>query len=292
MELLYKQIPPSEGGSAIAGCGTIHRAEIKATLTRLSDELEFPFDLNNYIIGSTGKREYSGDIDLVLDTKFWNHGSVALMQNLIELFGSNNVAKNGAMVHLKYPIVGYDATKDKRKPRTGFVQVDFNLGDAEWERFYHYSPGPQSVYKGAHRNLAISAICSAIVLYKSDETDTFGRPVRQKRWKFGSNGFMKVLRTSSRDRTTGIWKRKQEDTVLEGPFTDPAKILEILFPLSNSTTMLDSLETIIEAVKENYGMTDQERIWRQMAENFANWSEGKNFEYPSEINRYFSLNDK
>lgn len=292
MELLYKQIPPSEGGSAIVGCGTIHRSEIKDTLTRLSDQLEFPFDLNDYVIGSTGKREYSGDIDLVLDDKWWGHGPVALIQNLIEQFGSDNVAKNGAMVHLKYPIVGYDETKDRRKPRTGFVQVDFNLGDPDWERFYHYSPGDKSAYKGAHRNLAISAVCSAIVISKSAETDTYNRPVRQVRWKFGSNGFIKVLRESKKERHSNIWKKKQDDTVLDGPHTDPMKILGVLFPETDSLTVLESLEGIMGAVKDNYGMVDQERIWRQMAKNFSDWSDGKYFIYPSEINEYFLTKDK
>jgi hypothetical protein len=292
MELKYKETPKSEGGSALPGCGTIHISEIKPTLTRLSDDLEFPFDLNDYVLGSTGKKEYSGDIDVVLDDKWWKDGPQALRENLIELFGVSNVAKNGSMIHLKYPIINYDSSHNQRLPRTGAVQIDFNFGNADWERFYHYSPGAESEYKGAHRNLGIAAITSSTNTIDSSERDTYNRPIEQVRWKWSPNGFIKVKRLSKVDWRSGVWMKKQEDTVIEGPYFDPEVIAKIIFPEDGTTADLSSLETLMAAVKRNYGFTDQERIWKRMSENFGDWKEGKNFIYPPEINQYFLPNDK
>lgn len=300
MKLKYITPPVNNGGTAVSGCGTIHWSEIRNTLVKLSDDLELPFDLNDYIIGSTGKKEYSGDIDLVIDNKWWSNGPGTFRENLNKLYGIENTARNGDMIHLKYPIVGYNSEYNMLQPRTGFVQIDFNFGDSDWERFYHYSPGNNSEYKGAHRNLLIAAICSSVnvkagFLYET-QLNTLSicdndRPESIIRWKFGQHGFSQIFRYSVKDKH-GHWKKKQEDIILAGPYTNPQTIRGILFPYDTRKDDLDSLETIMEAVKRNYGMTDCERVWRRAAENFLTWKDGENFIYPDEISKYFQRNDK
>lgn len=291
MNLDYIVQPTDLGGTAVPGCGTIHQSEIKATLTKLSDDLEFPFDFNDYIIGSTGKREYSGDIDVVLDSKWWDHGVTAFRDNLEQVFGKESVARNGDMLHLRYPIIGYEPLHNKCLPRTGFVQIDFNLADYEWDKFYHYSHA-ESAYKGGHRNLMISAICSKTHMDILDHTpDSFNRPISTIRWKWGSNGLIRVQRTSAKDRD-GNWMRKQKDEVLTLPYKDPADIADILFPDDGAVDDMLSMETLMAAVKRNFGMVDQERVWKGSARNFSDWNQGKMFHYPLEISRYFLPNDK
>jgi hypothetical protein len=292
MKLNYISTPTDLGGAAVPGCGTIHISEIEATLTKLSNDLEFPFDLNDYVTGSTGKSEYSGDIDVVLDDRWWGYGPFALKENLVELYGLENTARNGSMIHLKYPIVGYNAELNECKPRTGFVQVDFSFGDYRWEKFYHHSPGDGSEYKGAHRNLMLAAICSAVNTIESRERDTQNRPISQIRYKFGDNGLIKVRRTSQKDPRSGQWMKKQHDEVLDGPFTEPTEVVRRLLPANGEPADLFSLETLILAIKRNYGMTDCERIWKRAASNFYNWSQGKLFKYPPEISAYIPPNDK
>lgn len=292
MELKYKILPGGEAGTAVQGCGTIHISEIKPTLTKLSDELEFPFDLSDFTLGSTGKKEYSGDIDIVLDNKWWTDGPVVLKENLDKLFGKNNVKINGSMVHLKYSIVGYDSAKEKRQPRTGYVQIDFNFGDADWERFYHFSPGDSSAYKGAHRNLALAAITFAVNKEESVEKDSYDRPAWEIRYKWSPKGFSKVKRLSLIDPRSGCWMKKRQDEILEGPYFDPSVISKIIFPKDGTEKDLYSLESIIDAVKRNYNNAEQEAIWKRMASNFSDWKDGKYFEYPSEIEPYFYVNDK
>lgn len=294
MKLNHKSEPSDNGGSAVLGCGTIHKSEIRATLDHLSSNFPcdvFGVNLNDYVLGSTGKREYSGDIDLVLDSS-WCRMSPGDFHAFLRLhFPIDAVARNGAMVHLRYPIIGYDATKDELKPRTGYVQIDFNFGDAAWERVYHYSPGDISAYKGGHRNLAIAAITTVVDVKKSDEVDTFNRPVVITRWKWSPHGFVRIIRVSKRDKHSNMWMKKQDDTIVKGPIFDANEIAKILFE-DGTAKDLDSLETLIEAVKRNFGMVDQERIWQRIASNFRDWKGADNFVYPPEIDRYFQSDDK
>lgn len=292
MDLKYKMVPPSEGGGALPNCGTIHIDEINPTLDNLANDLELPFDLQSFLVGSTGKKTYSGDIDVVMDDRWWGHTLEDLRSNLIELYGEENVKRHADILHLRYPIAHYDSSKIGRLPRTGYVQIDFYFGNIEWERFYHYSPGNNSGYKGSHRNLSMSAVCAEVNTSKSTEVDTYNRPVYTVRWKWGPKGFFKVTRLSVRDKITGVWKKKQVDEVLEGPYIDPAFVSKILFPLDGSSTDLESLETIMLAVKRNYGLVDQERIWRKIAENVQGSSDWNYFEYPPEISAYLDIKDK
>jgi len=300
MKLNYIVEPNDLAGTALPGCGTIHKSEIKDTLTKLSNDLAMSFDFNDYVVGSTGKREYSGDIDLVVDPALWSGTVGEFRQNLDMTFGKHNVARHGAMLHISYPIVGYNDSYNNAKPRTGLVQIDFNFGDAEWDKFYHFSAGENSAYKGAHRNLMISAICSSVNtslgpnpypndIIKCDRA--LNQPTSLIRWKFGSDGFIRVNRVSQKDQS-GNWMKKQKDIVLEGPIKDPQTIRNILFPHDTTAKDLDCLETLIDAVKRNYGMTDQEKIWSRAAYNFYDWPQGRLFSYPPEIASYIPKNDK
>ena len=285
MKLKYKETPPQCGGSAVPGCGTIHVSEIKPTLKKLTNLLEFDTNLNDLVTGSTGKREYSGDIDLVInDQKYASLGAKAFHCILADKFGREFVARNGDMVHLKFPISKFNAELNEVLPRTGFVQIDFNLGDIGWEKFYHYSDGEESEYKGAHRNLSIAAICAVIDVETSQIVDFYDRPINQIRWKWGPKGLIRVNRHSIQ--MDGEWHRKQIDTVVKGPVMDPDAISKILFPVDGLESDLRSLETVMAAVKRNYGLVDQERIWQRMAGNFMDWSMGKYFIYPPEIIKY------
>ena len=290
MKLNQIRKPLHDGGGAVPGCGVIHRNEVLPTLKKLAQDLHLP-DLTNRVLGSTGKKEYSGDIDIVLDDKSPEE-IMELFKDLQTIYGSANVAKNGSMVHLRHPIENFDPSKDEHLPRNGYVQIDFNFGDVDWEKTYHHSPGESSAYKGAHRNLAISAIAANTDVVASDERDSHDRPITEIRWKWGQKGFSKVERKSLKDKRTGNWMRKQEDVILDGPYKDATIISKILFPQDGSPDDLDSLESIIEAVKRNFEPAVQQHIFARMAKNFKGWKDYSNYTYPAEIAQYFPPNDK
>lgn len=291
MKLKYIVQPTNSGGAAVPGCGTIHLSEIDCTLSKLSKDLGLNFNLNAYKIASTGKREYSGDIDVVIDTKLF-YGTeelirTTLRKELIELYGNDCVAKNGSMLHVRIQIQKYNELYQDLQPRNGYVQVDFNFGNADWERFFHYSAGEESEYKGAHRNITLSAISSLTDVKVSNLVDFYDRPISSIRWRFGPKGFIKMDRHSVMNHLTHDWNNKQEDAIIAGPFYDPKYISKILFPIDGAESDLNSLETIMTAVKRNFGMVDQERIWKRIAYGIKDWKYGKDFIYPEEIHKYF-----
>ena len=289
MKLKYSKLMPSEAGAAIPGCGTIHISEINPTLVKLSDDLEFPFNLNDFVVGSTGKSEYSGDIDVVID-KAWYDGSIEdFHRELKGLYNIADIARHGSMLHLKYPIENFDKKYAERLPRTGFVQVDFMFGDFEWEKFFHYSHGSESGYKGFHRNMAISAITQATSIVFNGNIDDYGRPISLEKWKWGSNGLFRVIR-SSRPRPNGApgWLKTQTDDIIGGPYKDKEFIASTIFPKDGTPDDLNSLETILVAIKRNYKPAIQDIIYKGIADSFQENNDASYFSYPPEIEVYFT----
>jgi hypothetical protein len=137
----------------------------------------------------------------------------------------------------------------------------------------------------------LTSICGAVNIETSDITDIFERP-NTLRWKWNPKGFVRVNRKSISDSNTGECLRKQFDQIIEGPYFEAGKIASVLFPIDGKSSDLNSFESIFEAIKRNYGMVDQERIWIRMAKNLTEWKYGKEFSYPFEITQYFLLDDK
>jgi hypothetical protein len=290
MKLKYNTTPPSEGGAAVAGCGTIHKSEVIATLNKLSAVLELPFDLNDYTVGSTGKSEYSGDIDVVID-KLWYDGNVEDLHTELRLvIDPDDIVRRGPMLHIKYPIEDFNDQYCARLPRTGYVQVDFMFGDVEWERFFHYSHGPESGYKGFHRNIAISAITAANAIVLTDEIDEYGRPASVERWKWSPKGLLRIVRDSKQ--RGNRWLKGQTDTVIAGPHMDKDFIAQTIFPIDGTPDDLNSLETIIAAIHRNYPKAMQDTMFKLMADYFNDKADAIYFTYPPDIEQYFRPDDK
>jgi hypothetical protein len=140
----------------------IELKDIKPTLQHLEKITKLP--LVNNTLGSVGKKESSGDIDVAVDPLFMTKDQ--LVQNLKKYVESINggdpsqwVKKSGISVHFKMPI--------RNDPSLGFVQVDFMFhggGPAEeqWLKFGMFSAGDSSEYTGADRNLLMSSVAKAL----------------------------------------------------------------------------------------------------------------------------------
>lgn len=107
-------------------------------------------NLIDNMLGSTGRKETSGDLDLAIDA-----GKISkevLIQQLLDRgINKDDIKKSGDSVHLKTPILG-----DKSN---GYVQTDFMFGDPEWQKFA-LNVG-DSEFKGVHRALLLASIASA-----------------------------------------------------------------------------------------------------------------------------------
>ena len=107
-------------------------------------------NLVDNMLGSTGRKETSGDLDLGIDeTKITK--DVLIQQLLKRGIKAEDIKKSGDSVHLKTPILG-DAGN-------GFVQTDFMFGDPEFQKFA-LNTG-ESDYKGVHRAILLASIAKA-----------------------------------------------------------------------------------------------------------------------------------
>lgn len=107
-------------------------------------------NLQDNMLGSTGRKDTSGDLDLGIDdTKITK--DLLIQQLLKRGIKAEDIRKSGDSVHLKTPILG-----DKSN---GYVQTDFMFGDPEFQKFA-LNTG-ESDYKGVHRAILLASIASA-----------------------------------------------------------------------------------------------------------------------------------
>lgn len=246
----------SESGSA-PGVGPIHIDEIEPTLTPLSKALGV--DLYKQALGSVGKKQFSGDIDVAID----------IPPEKLEAFGEalqNNpqilyYAKTSVFI-TKIKIQNYDPKREMIDPRTGkskgipegrtgFVQVDFMPGDPKWMKTYYHSPHEKdSKYKGVYRNIMIASIAGRLNVVASDEKTEDGRPMQMERWMWSSNGLVRVKRTPVPKANGQGYTKKNNNEIIDGPYYDDAEIAKKL--QLGSPADMDSFETLLAAIKKNY----------------------------------------
>ena len=142
------------------GGNVFKTAEGQPATTRIARENVVPtvqwlekltgLNLVDNMLGSTGRKETSGDLDLGIDdTKITK--DVLIQQLLKRGIKAEDIKKSGDSVHVKTPILG-DATN-------GFVQTDFMFGDPEFQKFA-LNTG-ESDYKGVHRAILLASIAKA-----------------------------------------------------------------------------------------------------------------------------------
>jgi hypothetical protein len=259
----------NESGSA-PGVGAIHHSEIIPTLKGLEKQLGIPLVKN--ALGSVGKKEFSGDIDIAvqLDKEQQDEFQKRLEQTQgLDFFKKTSVFITSA------DIVGYDPKKQVQgKERTGKVQIDFMPGDVEFMKNYYHSPhskemskdGRHSNYKGIHRNIMIASIAGALEVKASDDKTSDGRPLEMERWMFSpSDGMVRVIRRPV-EKKNGIGHTKaNKNEVVKGPFKSPkdwAKILKL-----DNVDDLYSFESLYAAVKKNYPADVAKSIFKNFKDN-------------------------
>jgi len=142
------------------GGNVFKTAEGQPATTRISRENVMPtvqwleqltgLNLADNMLGSTGRKETSSDLDLGIDeTKITK--DVLIQQLLKRGIKAEDIKKSGDSVHVKTPILG-DASN-------GFVQTDFMFGDPEFQKFA-LNTG-ESNYKGVHRAILLASIAKA-----------------------------------------------------------------------------------------------------------------------------------
>jgi len=186
------------GGNVFGNTASIRREDIKPTLLEFFREFKtiFPKAHTHFTgiktIGSVGKKDISGDIDLVLaGSSFDNIDDWGLdekhVQDLFALFkkrartASDEQLMRRAVVVAAAEIIQNSDTDivpdmkgagsgqlflkvpqyDEAGERNGTnVQIDINIGDVDWLEFSHYSAVYKGNVKGLHRTQLLVAMFS------------------------------------------------------------------------------------------------------------------------------------
>ena len=239
-------------GGAMPGVGAIHIDEINPTLKPLEKELGI--DLVNNTLGSVGKREFSGDIDVALkiDTDDLPE-FIEKLKNSSQILG----IVRSSVIMTKVKIQNYDENKETTANRTGFVQVDFMPGDPDWLKTYYHSPDEKdSQYKGVYRNIMIASIAGEYNIVPSEETIEDGRPVSSERFMWSPrDGLVRVTRTPVPKKNSDGYTKKNNNKIIAGPWKSADDIATNL-GLDNGEDLY-SYETLVTAIRKN--MSDQEQ---------------------------------
>lgn len=142
----------AEGGNIFSD-RRIKKSEVLPTLKHL--EQLTGLSLVDNTLGSTGKAETSGDIDVVIDSNL--HSKDKLIKDLLAKGeDASHMKKTGIEVAYKASIID-----EQGNPTEDHVQVDFMFhDDPEYLKFY-YANNEKAPYKGAHRNITLSSIAKA-----------------------------------------------------------------------------------------------------------------------------------
>lgn len=117
------------------------------------------------ILGSAGKAETSGDIDIAIDAAKYNKED--LVARLKAYSPDAQVKKTGISVHFRCPIEG--------NPKNNFVQIDFMfMNDMNFAKWI-YSPQGKSKYKNAVRTFLMASIAKFFGLRFSAERGLVSR---------------------------------------------------------------------------------------------------------------------
>ncbi len=161
----------NEGGNVFKKVGGTSRIKKQFVLPTVQWLEEITgLELVDNMLGSTGIKADSGDIDLAVDSS--SMSKQELDKKLREWCKSNglddrdHVRKTGISVHFKAPIQGLEDE---------YVQVDFMFGDAEWMKWALRGTPESSSYKSVHRQVLMASIAKYNGLKWSTENGLLSR---------------------------------------------------------------------------------------------------------------------
>jgi len=249
-------------GGAMPGVGPIHIDEINPTLDALEQTLGI--DLKNNVLGSVGKKEFSGDIDVALQID--PDDIPAFIDRLKSTPAILDIDKS-SVIMTKVQIQGYDQSKQTTRPRTGYVQVDFMPGDPGWLKTYYHSPSEtESKYKGVFRNIMIATIAAVWQREDSEEKIEDGRSVESERWMWSpTDGLVRIKRTPVAKKNGQGYTKKNKNDIIGKPIKDAEGIAQALG--LDGPEDLNSYESLKKAMEKNYPKTLAQKILDGFAQN-------------------------
>ena len=200
----------------------IIKSDIEPTIRWLEKITKLPLVDNT--LGSVGKKEHSGDLDIAVDENAiskdelvshlvkWVNGQGVPDDQIVNKkpFKGGWLDKTGISIHFKTPIKG--------DPANGYAQTDFMFtDDLGWMKFAMFSAGDASKYSGADRNLLMSSIAKSL---PGDFKYSWQK---------------------------GLIKRSTSEPISK----DPDQIAAVLLGKGHNSSDLESVESIIAAISKD-----------------------------------------
>jgi hypothetical protein len=189
----------------------INQTDVRPTLAWLEEMLP-GLDLQGNMLGSTGLKPTSGDLDVAVDA---NKVTKEQLSNRLSQWAQSHgfkpedyVRKTGSSVHFKTPILG--------NPERGYVQTDFMfLKNIPWSKWVLTSSA-DSNYKGQDRNILMNSMAKYLG-YKLNQL-------------------------------AGIAKRDEKGTVITD---DPDQVAKLLLNPRATQADLATVESILKALERD-----------------------------------------
>lgn len=264
-DLIFEQVMRSlltEGGNAVSNVVAIKKENIKPTIDYLIEIIFKPLNISDDLwtceLGSVGKKDISGDIDIAINmnelisqfnVETLNDVKQILINKLLEY--DLEVSRHGNNIHFRFPIQGTQLGE--------YVQIDFfPSSNLEYTKLVQYSPNAaDSKYKGLHRTdlfrVLVKSVSMAVAEDATEEDnvehiDADGRKypgIRYTHISVLDDGFFKVTKTF-RGKRNNLLKNETKVKDKTSFITDNFQvILDILFGENKYTIKdLNSFETI------------------------------------------------
>lgn len=247
------------GGAAFHGkTRRIRKEEINPTLKWLAAKTGLSYlNMSNNLLGSAGKAETSGDVDINMDQK--KYDKRLILNTLVSTFGPDNVKDktNVNQIFTCIPIRG-DASQ-------GYVQVDFMFGNRAWQSFSYWSPGDSSAYKGLYRTELIKAAVAFNSDYVKSEGDNVIARVgptffhdrglvwryRHKAPRKDGKGRVQAFSVITEEEFMALYPdaKKASNTIID----DPRDVSELIFNNRRELDVFERYESLRERLKDFYG---------------------------------------
>lgn len=298
-------------GIAIKNISKIKRENIPASLNLLQEKVFncIGIERNMWdVLGSTGKKPESGDIDIAMDITKLMYDEKEYAQKVEERCNAlgwqvNNRMNTGfKMVHIGLPIVGQEGE---------IAQVDIMTStNMEFTKFKYFAPAPEeSKYKGAIRSMLIDCILKCVSLAPADDaseedkqsyTDLDGKVypyIHYQHLSMNSYGLIRNVKTLRGKR--GLLKNPKSLSK-EQLTSDPKEIIDLVFGKNLfSISDFNSFESIWNNVLFSNKFQFKSKI-NDIVENFIRYNDKNNafqlehnkLSLPDEINNYVLKNKK
>lgn len=266
-----------KGATKAFNTQAIKREDIEDTLEYVSELLDIPVT-ELHLLGSTGKMQVSGDIDIGIDSSKYSMDKIHPF--LMGLLNNRGTINKGTKV-------GSYAIPIKGNPENGYVQVDLIPSpNIKWLSFAYSSPGSTSLYKGAVRNMLLMSVAATL---NQPGLDVFVYDKATNQWiiRIGrafdiGRGLKRVfkLRNRKKDGTFKVHmdtvtpediQREYPDIQFDGKtlvIDDPTEVVETMFGKGVTPADVESAEQIIMLIKTRFPEKMQQVIFKKARGKF------------------------